>query len=98
MNYTMTEKEFPKIVFGFEKFRPYLICSHVIVSFNHAILKHLVRKKDEKPRLIRWIMLLQEFNDDTKDRKGFGNPVLDHLSSMVISNASESPICDHFPN
>jgi len=52
VNYTVTEKEYLAVVFGFEKFRPYVIESHVIVLTDHATLKHLMEKKDAKPRLI----------------------------------------------
>jgi len=58
LNYTVTEKEFLAVVFGFEKFRPYLIGSHVIIHTDHATLKHLFSMKDAKPKLIRWILLL----------------------------------------
>jgi len=62
LNYTVFEKEFLAVVFGFEKFRPYLINSHVIVYNDHAALKHLFSMKDAKPRLIRCLLLLQEFD------------------------------------
>ena len=62
MNYTVTEKEFLAVVFAYKNLRPYLIGSHVIVHTDHATLKHLFSKKDAKPRLIRWILLLQEFD------------------------------------
>ena len=84
------------IIFGFEKFRLYLIGSHVIVFADHAALKHLIEKKGAKPKLIRWIILLQEFDREIK--KGFEDPVADHLSRIVTSDASESPICDRFPD
>jgi len=84
------------IIFGFEKFRLYLIGSHVIVFADHAALKHLIEKKGAKPKLIRWIILLQEFDREIK--KGFEDPVADHLSRIVTSDASESPICDRLPN
>jgi len=58
INYTVTEKEFLTVVFSFEKLRPYLIGSHVIVLTDHAALKHLLLKKDAKPRLVRWMLLL----------------------------------------
>ena len=58
VNYIVTEKEFLEVVFGFKKFKPYLIGFHVIVLTDHAALKHLMEKKDAKARLIRWIMLL----------------------------------------
>jgi len=58
LNYTVIEKEFLAMIFGFEKFGPYLIRSHVIVYTDHSALKHLLSKKDAKPRLVRWILLL----------------------------------------
>jgi hypothetical protein len=57
-NYTTTEKELLAVVFGLEKFRSYLLGSHVIVFTDHAAIRHLMHKKDAKPRLIRWILLL----------------------------------------
>jgi len=62
LNYTATEKEFLAVIFGFEKFRPYLIGPHVIAYIDHYTLKHLLSKKDAKPRLVRWIFLSQEFD------------------------------------
>jgi len=58
MNYTVIEKEFLAVVFAFEKFRPYLISSHVIVFTDLIALKHLLSKNDTKPRLVRWMLLL----------------------------------------
>ena len=65
--YTTTEKELLAIVFAFEKFRSYLVGSKVIVHTDHAALKYLLTKKDAKPRLLRWILLLQEFDLEIKD-------------------------------
>ena len=53
LNYTITKKEFLVVIFGFEKFRAYLIGSHVIVYTNHSVLKHLLPEKVAKPRLVR---------------------------------------------
>ena len=58
MRYATTEKELLAIVFAFEKFRSYLVGSKVIVYTDHAALRHLLAKKDAKPRLLRWILLL----------------------------------------
>ncbi|KAG9439974.1 hypothetical protein H6P81_020139 [Aristolochia fimbriata] len=73
LNYTTTEKELMAVVFAFEKFRSYLIGSKIIVWTDHATLRYLFAKKDSKPRLIRWILLLQEFNIEIKDKKGVEN-------------------------
>ena len=62
LNYATTEKELLAIVFAIDKFRSYLIGAKVIVYTDHATLKYLLTKKDAKPRLIRWILLLQEFD------------------------------------
>ncbi|GJX67794.1 reverse transcriptase domain-containing protein [Tanacetum coccineum] len=67
---TVTEKELMAVVFAFDKFRSYLILSKTIVYTDHSALKHLFKKQDAKPCLIRWILLLQEFNIEIKDKKG----------------------------
>ncbi|XP_068309872.1 uncharacterized protein [Pyrus communis] len=69
LNYSTTEKELLAVVFALEKFRSYLIGTKVIVFSDHAALKYLLTKKDAKPRLIRWILLLQEFDLEIKDTK-----------------------------
>ena len=80
-NYATTEKEFLVVVFACDKLRQYIVDSKVIIHTDHAAIKYLMRKKDAKPRLIRWI-LLQEFDLQIVDRKGADNPVADNLSRM----------------
>ena len=75
LNYTTTKKELLAVVFALEKFRPYVLGSKIIVYMNHAALKYLLSKKEAKLRLIRWILLLQEFNLEIKDKKGSDNLV-----------------------
>ena len=59
-NYTTTEKEMLTMVFACEKFRPYIWClgSHVIIHTDHTAINYLMAKKEAKPRLIRWVLLL----------------------------------------
>ena len=57
----------------------------MIVYTDHSTLKHLLSKKDAKPRLVRWILLVQEFNCEFRDKKGSENLVADHLSRIVYS-------------
>ena len=73
LNYATIEKELLAVVFAIDKFRSYLVGTKVIVYTDHAALKYLLTKKDAKPRLIRWILLLQEFYLEIKDKKGVEN-------------------------
>jgi hypothetical protein len=99
MNYTTTEKELLAIVFALDKFRAYLIGSPIVIFTDHAALKYLFTKKDAKARLIRWILLLQEFSLTIKDKKGVENVVADHLSRLTFEdNSDHLPINDEFPD
>ncbi|GJV96514.1 reverse transcriptase domain-containing protein [Tanacetum coccineum] len=100
IHYTTTEKEMLAVVYAFEKFWPYLVLSKSIVYTDHSALKYLMNKQDAKPRLLRWVLLLQEFDITIRDKKGSENLAADHLSRLenphkdVLENKD---INEHFP-
>ena len=81
-NYTVTEQELLAVVLAFEKICSYLLGTRVIVHVDHSTLRYLMAKKDIKPRLIRWVLLLQELDSEVRDRKGTKNQVANHLSRL----------------
>ncbi|GJZ81987.1 reverse transcriptase domain-containing protein [Tanacetum coccineum] len=99
IHYTTTEKEMLTVVYAFEKFRPYLVLSKSIVYTDHSALKYLMDKQDAKPRLLQWVLLLQEFDITIRDKKGCENLAADHLSRLenphkdVLENKD---ISEHF--
>jgi len=91
-NYATTEKELLAVVIAFEKFRSYLVGSKVILHTNYVAMNYLMQKKDAEPRLLRWILLLQEFGIEVRDKKRVENGVADHLSRIRIED--DVPIND----
>ena len=68
-NYSTTEKKMLAVVFAVEKFQQYLLGSKVISYTDDFAIKHLMEKKDVKPRLIRWVFVLQEFVPGIREKK-----------------------------
>ncbi|GJS33295.1 reverse transcriptase domain-containing protein [Tanacetum coccineum] len=87
--YTTTEKEMLAVVYAFEKFRSYLVMNKCTVYTDHSALKYLFAKKDSKARLLRWVLLLQEFDFDVVDTKGAENLAADHLSRLENPHENE---------
>ena len=86
------------MAYALDKFRSYLIGSDIVIFTDHSALKYLLIKQNSKARLIRWALLLQEFNIQIRDKKGVENVVADHLSILTIAhNAHNPPIFNEFP-
>ncbi|RVW13727.1 Retrovirus-related Pol polyprotein from transposon 17.6 [Vitis vinifera] len=84
-NYKTIEKELLVVVFTLDKFHAYLVRSSIIVFTDHSALKYLLTNQDAKARWIRWILLLQKFDLQIRDKKGVENVVADHLSKVGYS-------------
>ena len=85
------------MIYALDKFCAYLIGSYIVIFTDHSTLKYLLTKKNSKARLIRWVLLLQEFNLHIRDKKGVENIVVDHLSRLTIAqNTRNPPIYDEF--
>nr|GEX92703.1 reverse transcriptase [Tanacetum cinerariifolium] len=93
-HYTTTEKELLAAVYAFEKFWPYLVLSKSIVYTDHSALKYLFSKQDSKPRLLCWVLLLQEF-DITEINETFP---LETLNMVSFRGDSSTPWFADFAN
>ncbi|GKA50401.1 reverse transcriptase domain-containing protein [Tanacetum coccineum] len=99
-NYKTTEKELLAVVFAFDKFCQYLVLSKTIVFMDYSALWYLFTKQDAKPQLIRWILLLQEFDIKIHDKKGVDNLAAEHLSRLKnpdLGKLTKAEIRDLFP-
>ena len=77
------------MVFSCEKLRSYILGSHVVIHIDHATIRYMVAKNDVKLRLIRWVLLLQEFDLEIKDKNGSDNVITDHLSILEKTTEEE---------
>jgi hypothetical protein len=94
LNYATKEKGLLAVVFAFEKFRSYIMNSKVIIYTDHTGIKYILAKMDAKSRLIYWILLLQKFDVEIRDKEGVENVVADHLSRMNRGQDDKEPIED----
>jgi len=99
-NYTIAEKELLVIMYALEKFRVYRIGSKVIVYTDGVVIRYLLAKPKSKPRLIRWMLLLHEFDLEIKDKKGNENHMADHLSRLANEEVTsrDTEVVGEFPD
>ena len=99
-NYMTIEKEMQAVVYSCDKFISYILGSKLTIYMDHASIRYLMMKKEAKPRLIRWVLLLQEFDMEIKDKRGSENMVADHLSRLESNKGIEdrTEIEESFPN
>ena len=96
-NYHTTEKELFAVIFALEKFMSYLLGIKVVFT-DYVALRYLLKKKESKPRLIKWILLLQEIDLEIKEKKGVENQEADHLSRLRTEDIQTETIRETFPN
>ena len=96
-NYHTTEKELFAMIFALEKFMSYLLGIKVVFT-DYVALRYLLKKKESKPRLIKWILLLQEIDLEIKEKKGVENQEADHLSRLRTEDIQTETIRETFPD
>ena len=79
------------VVYSCDKFRPYIIGAKVVIYADYVVIRYLMLKEDAKPRLIRWVLLLREFNVEIEDKKGIENVVTENLSRLEAEKGIENP-------
>ena len=97
LNYIVTEKEFLAIVHAINKFRHYITGYETFIHTDHSSIRYLMNKWITNGRVIRWLLLLQEFNITILDRPGKQNTVVDFLSKLQNIKYN-TPVEDQFPD
>ena len=96
MNSMMMEKELLAVVNALVKYRPYILGIKIIIYIDHAALMYMFSKKEANPRLIQWVLLLQEFDLEINGKKGSENSMAYHLSHIHVPSMGD--LRDTFPN
>jgi hypothetical protein len=84
----MPELELFAIVFACDKFCSYLSDVKVKVYTDQQALKELILAKDFKPRIIRWLLLLQEFKLQIIERGHTKEEEEKALSVLIVEKAN----------
>eukprot|EP00253_Pinus_taeda_P011333 PITA_11333 len=94
---TVTEKEFLAVVHSLNKFRHYITGYQKFVHTDHAAIRYLMNKPDVNARIIRWLLLLQQFDLTIVDKRGKQNVVADFLSRLDLPAGEEGTVDDQMP-
>lgn len=83
-NYSTIEKECLALVLAIQHFEVYLTSSKkpIVVFSDHNPLKFLHKLKDKNQRLLRWSLMLQEYDLEIRHVKGKDNIIPDALSRV----------------
>lgn len=98
LNYIVTEKEFFAIIHSLTKFRNYFIGFPTFIHNGHGNIKYLMNKRDINSRIIRWLLLLQQFGLTIIDKLGKENVVVDLWSRITLPTENEEMVDDQLPN
>ena len=88
-NYTMTEREGLSMVYAVKKFRHYLLANKFVFFVDHQARLYLVNKPCAIGRIVRWFVILLEFDFTVAVKKGSTHQRADHLSRIT---SGEAPI------
>jgi hypothetical protein len=97
LNYMVREKEFLAVIYAINKFQYYITRYLVVLYTDHAAIKYLMKKPITNGMVIRWLLLIQEYDITILNKPGKDNVVADFLSRLT-SNENELPVEDSFPD
>ncbi|MCO5604555.1 hypothetical protein L7F22_058722 [Adiantum nelumboides] len=96
-NYTTTEREGPRMVYVVKKYRHYLLANKFVFFVDHQVLLYLVNKPCNTGRIVRWFIILQEFDFIVVVKKGTTHQRADHLS-RIVSRERPKGVEDDLPD
>ena len=98
LDYTVTEKELLAIVHSLNKFRHYITSYKTFIHNDHAAIRYLMNKPNVNARIIRWLLLLQQFDLTIVDKPGKENVVANFLSRLDLPAGEEGTVDDQMPD
>ena len=86
-NYTTTEREGLGMIYAVKKYRHYLLANKFVFFTDHQALLYLVNKPCNTGRIVRWFLILLEFDFTVVVKKGITHQRADHLSRLINGEA-----------